>query len=616
METTLNSIVIKFAGDSGDGMQFIGSQFTYNTAIEGFNLETFPDYPAEIRAPAGTISGVSGFQIHFGDKNVKTPGDELDVLVAMNAAALAANLALVKKNGLIITNTAGFDKRNLSLAGLDESWDINTTSNRFDDFQLIKIDLTTLTSTALSQTDLDAKSKSKFRNVLALGLIVWLFERETTPIENAIKQFFANKEELAQYNIDVFRVGYNLGETLELSAQRKKVAKPQMSPGNYRYISGNEATALGLIVGAKKAGVQLFYGSYPITPASDILHYIAKNQRYGALSFQAEDEIAAICAAIGASFGGNLGATGTSGPGMALKTEAIGLAISLELPLVICNVQRGGPSTGLPTKTEQADLLQAIYGRNGESPLCVIAPATVTDCFTLAYEACRIAIEYMCPVVYLSDLYLANSSEPWKYPQFDELPPIQINESSNELPFMPYKRNSKNARAWVAPGKKDFEHRLGGLEKEDETGNVSYNPQNHEKMIKIRAAKIAGIENGIPSLQFDYKATKNDVLLIGWGSTHGAISLATQMLNEKDDCVSHLHLRYLNPFNKELKEVIGKYKMVVVAELNNGQLVKILRDKFLVNCKSVNKIQGKPFTAKEICNAVNELIQNEPYVAG
>ncbi len=595
---TLEDVTIRFAGDSGDGMQLTGTQFTNTAAWLGNDLSTLPDYPAEIRAPAGTTYGVSGFQIRFGSRDILTPGDTCDVLVAMNPAALVTNVKLLRENGTIIVNEDAFTEKNLKMAGL--------TSNPLEDgslkkFQVYRVPIGKMTANAIADMNLSPKFVDKSKNFFALGLMYWMYNRPLDFSVKFIQEKFGEKDpEVAEANLRVLKAGYNYGDTVEVFTTRYEVKPAKLPPGKYRNIMGNIATALGLVAAARKAGLQLFLGSYPITPASDILHELARLKNYDVKTFQAEDEIAAICAAIGASYAGALGATTTSGPGMALKTEALGLAIMLELPLVVVDVQRGGPSTGLPTKTEQADLLQAVHGRNSEAPLCVLAAATPADCFATAYEAARIAIKFMTPVICLTDGYVANGAEPWLIPNVEELPDIPVKFATDPKTFQPYTRDEKTlARPWATPGTPGLEHRIGGLEKEHITGNISYDPENHDFMVKMRAAKIERIADDIP-LQTVEGDQEGDLLVLGWGSTYGSIKAAVLEARKKGYSVSHAHLRYLNPFPNNLGEVLYRFKQVLIPEINNGQLIKLIRAKYLVPAVGFNRIKGLPLRAEEI----------------
>jgi len=611
-EVVLQDVVIKFAGDSGDGMQLTGQQFTNNTALLGIDLATFPDFPAEIRAPIGTLPGVSGFQIHFSSNPVYTPGDTCDVLVAMNAAALKVNLKGLKKGGKIIANIEGFDAKNLRLAAYPEG--INPLEDgSLDGYELTKVDITKLTREALkSNTDLGTKERDRAKNMFVLGLIYWLYNRNLDNTIDFLEEKFGKKENILKSNIDVLKAGYYYGETAELFNARYKVEKSKMEPGTYRSIMGNQALSMGLIAASQKSGLPLFLGSYPITPASDILHELSKYKNFGIKTFQAEDEIAGITAAIGASYGGSIGLTTTSGPGMALKTEAIGLATMLEIPLLIINIQRGGPSTGLPTKTEQSDLMQAYYGRNGEAPIPVLAASTPSDCFFMAFEAVKIALQHMTPVILLSDGYIANGAEPWKFPAAADLPAIEVKFKTSleegEEKFLPYKRDEKLARPWAVPGTAGLEHRIGGIEKQHETGNVSYDPENHEFMVKMRQAKVDKIADFIPLQTIDSGAEKGKVLVLGWGSTYGTIKSAVLQLQSQGKAVSHAHIKYMRPFPKNLGEILAGFETILIPEINNGQLIKIIRDQYLVDAKAYNKIMGIPITKLELVTAIESYL--------
>lgn len=610
-EEILKDVVIKFAGDSGDGMQLTGQQFTNNTALLGIDLATFPDFPAEIRAPLGTLPGVSGFQIHFSSNRVYTPGDVCDVLVAMNAAALKVNLKGLKKGGKIIANIEGFDTKNLRLAAYADG--INPLEDgSLDGYELTKVDVTKLTREALKEyAELGNKERDRAKNMFVLGLIYWIYNRNLENTIDFLKEKFGKKPTILNSNIDVLKAGYNYGDTAELFTTRYTVEKSKMEPGVYRSIMGNQALSMGLVAAAQKSGLPLFLGSYPITPASDILHELSKYKNFGIKTFQAEDEIAGIGAAIGASYGGSIGLTTTSGPGMALKTEAMGLAMMLEIPLVIVNIQRGGPSTGLPTKTEQSDLMQAYYGRNGEAPIPIIAASTPSDCFQMAFETIRIALQHMTPVILLSDGYIANGAEPWKFPNASDLPEIDVKFKKSldpgEEKFLPYKRNEKLARPWAIPGTPGFEHRIGGLEKQAETGNVSYDSENHEFMVKTREAKVEKIADYIPLQTIDNGPAKGKVLVLGWGSTYGTIKSAVQDLLEQGKSVSHAHIKYIRPFPKNLGDIIKNFETVLIPEINNGQLIKIIRDKYFVDAKGFNKIQGTPIAKHELITAIQAL---------
>ena len=611
-EVVLQDVVIKFAGDSGDGMQLTGQQFTNNTALLGIDLATFPDFPAEIRAPIGTLPGVSGFQIHFSSNPVYTPGDTCDVLVAMNAAALKVNLKGLKKGGKIIANLEGFDAKNLRLAAYPEG--INPLEDgSLDGYELTKVDITKLTREALkSNTELGTKERDRAKNMFVLGLIYWLYNRNLDNTIDFLEEKFGKKENILKSNIDVLKAGYYYGETAELFNARYKVEKSKMEPGTYRSIMGNQALSMGLIAASQKSGLPLFLGSYPITPASDILHELSKYKNFGIKTFQAEDEIAGITAAIGASYGGSIGLTTTSGPGMALKTEAIGLATMLEIPLLIINIQRGGPSTGLPTKTEQSDLMQAYYGRNGEAPIPVLAASTPSDCFFMAFEAVKIALQHMTPVILLSDGYIANGAEPWKFPAAADLPAIEVKFKTSlaegEEKFLPYKRDEKLARPWAIPGTAGLEHRIGGIEKQHETGNVSYDPENHEFMVKMRQAKVDKIADYIPLQTIDSGAEKGKVLVLGWGSTYGTIKSAVLQLQSQGKAVSHAHIKYMRPFPKNLGAILAGFETILIPEINNGQLIKIIRDQYLVDAKAYNKIMGIPITKLELITAIESYL--------
>jgi len=602
----IEDVVIHFAGDSGDGMQLTGTQFTTSSAIAGNDLNTFPDFPAEIRAPAGTTYGVSGFQIHFGSRKIHTPGDTSDVLVAMNPAALRVNLKHIRDGGTIIVNNQGFTPKNLKLAGYEKNpLDDGSLSN----YQILKVDISKLTANALEDLNLGAKVVDRCKNFFALGLMYWMYNRPIEPTLKWIKEKFKNKPELIEANTRALKAGLHYGDITEIFTTRYEVRPAKLEPGTYRNLTGNTALALGLVAAAQKSELELFLGAYPITPASDVLHELSQYKNFNVKTFQAEDEIAAISAAIGASYTGGLGVTATSGPGMALKMEAIGLAVMIELPLVIANIQRGGPSTGLPTKTEQADLFQAMFGRNSEAPLCMLAAATPNDCFNMAYEAVRIAIKYMTPVILLSDGYIANGAEPWRIPRSDDLEKIEVKFPTNPENFLPYERDEKTlARPWAIPGTPGLQHRVGGLEKEDKTGNISYDPDNHQKMVNYRAEKIERIAQDIPDAVV-HGNNEGEVLIVGWGSTHGAITSAVERMWSKGKSVSHVHLRYLNPFPKNLGEIMYNFKKVLVPELNKGQLSTILRAKYLVPAIGFNKVQGLPFKAAELENKIEEILR-------
>jgi 2-oxoglutarate ferredoxin oxidoreductase subunit alpha len=599
-------VVIRFAGDSGDGMQLTGMQFTTESALAGNDVGTLPDFPAEIRAPAGTLAGVSGFQLNFSSADIYTPGDNPDVLVAMNPAALKVNVGDLKSGGLLLADRDGFDEGNLKKAGY--------ASNPLDDgslakYQVVTVDMTGMALRTLEDLKLSNKVASRCKNFFALGLCSWLYNRPIDPTIKWIQDKFKKTPELVEANTRVLKAGYNYGETTELFAVQYEVRPARITPGTYRNITGNSATAIGLVAAARKAGLPLFLGSYPITPASDILHELSQYKNYGVLTFQAEDEIAGVCSALGASFAGSIGVTTSSGPGIALKQETINLAVMVELPLVICDVQRGGPSTGLPTKTEQADLYQAIFGRNSDSPLPVIAAATPADCFAMAYEAVRIAIKYMTPVILLTDGYLANGAEPWNVPRFEDLSPIPVAFRTDPEGFFPYLRDPKTlARPWVRPGTPGLEHRIGGIEKADITGNISYDPANHELMTQYRARKVEAVAQDIPptAVRGD---TSGDLLVVGWGSTYGSIAAAVDDLRSKGQRVSHAHVRYLNPLPPDLGTIIKNFKKILVPEMNMGQFRTILRAAYLVDAIGLNKVQGQPFKVSEIVDGVQRALE-------
>jgi len=604
---TLEDVTIRFAGDSGDGMQLTGSQFTNTVATLGADLSTLPDYPAEIRAPAGTTYGVSGFQIHFGSTEIHTPGDTCDVLVAMNPAALATNLKLLRDGGTLIVNEDAFTEKNLRLAGIQGN---PLEDGSLSGYDVHRVAISTLTANVLQDMNLSSRFVDKTKNFFALGMMYWLYNRPIDQSVKFIKEKFGKKDDqVAEANLRVLRAGYNFGETTEIFTTRYDVKPAHLPPGTYRNIMGNVATALGLAAAAHKAGLSLFLGSYPITPASDILHELSGMKHIGVKTFQAEDEIAAICAAIGASYAGALGATSTSGPGLALKTEGLGLAVMLELPLVVIDVQRGGPSTGLPTKTEQADLLQAVHGRNSEAPLCVVAASTPADCFDAVYEAARLAIKFMTPVICLTDGYLGNGAEPWRIPRVEDLPEIPVHFATDPASFQPYARDEKTlARPWAIPGTPGLEHRIGGLEKDHLTGNISYDPDNHDQMIKTRAEKIERIAQDIP-LQTVEGGEHGDLVVVGWGSTYGAIKSAVEHLRERGKSVSHIHLRYLAPFPRNLGTLLAGFTHVLVPEINNGQLIQLLRSRYLLPVQGFNQIRGLPLRAEEIEETIESILR-------
>jgi len=601
----IEQAVIRFAGDSGDGMQITGSQFTNTVALYGNDIATFPDYPAEIRAPAGTEPGVSGFQLNFSSAEVHTPGDAIDVLIAMNPAALKVNIADLKANGILIVNSDSFKEGDLRKARLTTN---PLEDHSLDKFRVFPVQLQRLTRSALQHLGLDAKAMDRCKNFFALGMCYWLYNRSTEPTVRWIDDKFKKKPLLAEANKLAMKAGYSYCEATEAFQISYEIPPAQLSPGSYRNLSGNQALALGFVTAARKSGLRLFLGSYPITPASDILHELSQYKNFDVLTFQAEDEIAAITSSIGASYAGALALTTTSGPGMALKTEALGLAVMTELPLVICDIQRGGPSTGLPTKTEQADLLQAMFGRNSEAPIPVLAPSTPGDCFWIAVEACRIALKYMVPVIILSDGYLANGAEPWRIPKEEEIPEIPVKFATDPEGFMPYKRNPETlARPWAVPGTKGLEHRIGGLEKQDVSGNINYEPLNHENMVRIRAAKIDAIVQDIPNV-LPAGDPEGDLLIVSWGSTYGAITQSVKSQRAKGRKIGHLHLRNLNPLPANVGDVLKRYRKVLVAELNMGQLRWMLRAKYLVDAAGLNKIQGRPFKQAELDQKIEEML--------
>lgn len=605
----LDSVTIRFCGDSGDGMQLAGTQFTNSSAILGNDIATFPDFPAEIRAPAGTLAGVSGFQVHFSKFDIHTPGDRLNTLVAMNPAALKTNLKDLESGGILILNSDAFGAGDLHKAGYKTN---PLEDGSLKGYRIIKVPINKLNREAVSEVKMSPREADRCKNFFALGLVYWLYERPLEPTLRWIRDKFGKNPAVLEANTRTLKAGYNFGETTEALPVHYKVAKAEIKPGRYRKITGNEAIALGLVAATQVANIPLLYSSYPITPASDILHHLSEMKRYGVRTVQAEDEIAAIGVAIGGSFAGAMGVTATSGPGVCLKSEAIGLAVITELPLVIIDVQRGGPSTGLPTKTEQADLLQAMFGRNGECPAVILAPCSPGDCFTMVFEAIRLAIGYMCPVFLLSDGYLANGAEPWPIPNIPDLPKISVKHPNHtngngDGVFLPYKRDARLVREWAIPGTPGLEHRIGGLEKEDVTGNVSYDPANHEHMIRTRAQKVANIANDIPLLEVNGPET-GDLLVIGWGGTYGAILSAVERCQRKGMKVASAHLRYLNPMPKNLGEVLKRYKKVLVPELNTGQLRMLLRAQFLVDAAGLNKFQGKPFFISEIEEKIQQMV--------
>ncbi len=606
------SVVVRFSGDSGDGMQLTGMQFSDAAAYFGNDLCTFPDFPAEIRAPIGTLAGVSGFQVQFGSSEVSTPGDNYDVLCAMNAAALKGDLKRLKPGGIIITNSAGFDKKNLKLAQYPDG--VNPLEDgSLDNFRVVNVDITKLTRETLKGSGLSLKEIERAKNMFVLGLIFWMFDRSLDYTIHFLNEKFAKKPDIAAANVKTLQAGWNFGDNTEVFTNRFKVAAAKLAPGTYRNITGNHAVAIGLIAAAEQAGLTLFLGSYPITPASDILHELSKYKSNDVRTFQAEDEIAGVCSAIGASYTGKLAVTTTSGPGMSLKAEALGLALMLEIPLVVVNVQRGGPSTGLPTKTEQADLMQALYGRHGEAPLPVVAAASPSDCFDTVYEAAKLSIEHMVPVICLTDGYVANGSEPWKFPTVSELPPINAHfmqaSELNGAEFHPYERNDLLVRPWVKPGTVGLEHRIGGLEKKDITGDVSYDPANHQHMVHTRQAKVDKIADCIPLQKIDSGNEKAKLAILGWGSTYGTIKTAMNQLLAEGFDVAHIHIRHLNPFPKNLGELLHNFDQVMIPEINNGQLIHLIRSKYMIPAIGLHKTMGLPFTTDEIKQKVYELLK-------
>ena len=602
----LDTVVIRFAGDSGDGMQLTGTQFTNESAIAGNDIATLPDFPAEIRAPAGTLAGVSGFQLNFSKHQVFTPGDRPDVLVVMNPAAYAVNIADLPDGGILIVDTDGFSKANLRKAGYDENpLDARGMQDRF---RLFRIPISKLTSEALKELQLPTKTVSRCKNFFTLGLCSWLYSRPTEETVAWIRDKFRSAE-LIEANLRAFNAGWNFGETTEAFASRYTVGSAPIPPGRYTSMTGNKAVAYGLMAAAAKAGKQLFYASYPITPASDILHELAEQKNFGVITFQAEDEIAAAASALGASFAGAIGITGTSGPGISLKLETIGLAVMVELPLVVVNVQRGGPSTGLPTKPEQADLMQAIFGRHGESPVAVLAPSSPTDCFMSAFQAVATAIKYMTPVILLSDGFLANGSKPWLIPSFKDLPDIPAKFWSKSVGFHPYLRDEDTlSRPWVVPGTVGLEHRVGGLEKDYDTGNISYLAENHDRMVRVRGSKIARIADELADIEATGPADA-DVLVLGWGSTYGSIEAAIRELSAEGIHVAHAHLRWMNPLEPGLGTLLARYRKVLVPELNLGQLVRLIRDRFMVDAVPINRMEGRPFKAGELAAEIRKHVR-------
>ncbi len=601
------SVVIRFAGDSGDGMQLTGTRFTSESVLAGNDVGTLPDFPAEIRAPTGTLYGVSAFQINFSNKNVYTPGDDLDALVCMNPAALKTNIADLKQNGILIVDPAEFTSANLRKAEYETN---PLEDSSLDKYQVYQVEVTKMTTLALKDTGLPNRSVMRSRNFFALGVVSWLFNRPIEPTLEWIQQRFGKTPVVAEANTLAIKGGYNLGENTDMFASSYEIKPAEIDPGTYRNITGNSATALGFVIAAQKAGLPLFLGSYPITPASDVLHELAEYKNYNVYTFQAEDEIAGVGAALGAAFGGALAITTTSGPGMNLKGETMGLAASVELPMVVTNIQRAGPSTGMPTKPEQTDLLQAIYGRHGESPLPVIAASTPADCFHAAFEAARIAMKYMTPVILLTDGFLANASEPWLLPSVDDLPSIPVEFRTDPQGFFPYLRDEETlARPWVKPGTPGLEHRIGGIEKDYLTGNISYAPANHEQMVRVRHQKVGKITQEIPPTEVK-GPERGKLLVLGWGSTYGAIAAAVEAAQAQGHSVAHAHLRYLNPLPADLGEILGRYEKVLVPEMNMGQLLKLIRAEYLVDAVGLNKIQGRPFKVSEVATRIARMLED------
>jgi 2-oxoglutarate ferredoxin oxidoreductase subunit alpha len=606
---SLERVTIRFAGDSGDGMQLTGTQFTRTSAVFGNDISTLPDFPAEIRAPTGSLPGVSGFQLSFASSDIRTPGDQPDALVAMNPAALKTNIGDLVRGGLLIVDEDEFNPVNLKKA----AYAANPLENgSLNDYQLVRVRITKNNELALEGLPLNAKEKFRSRNFYALGLVLWLYGRSLDTTARWAEQQFKRNPNVLEGNMRALKAGYNFGETTELFRVRYEVPPAKVAPGVYRHISGNEATALGFVAASARSGLPLFYGSYPITPASDVLHELSKHKNFGIKTFQAEDEIAAIGAAIGAAYGGHLALTGTSGPGLALKSEALNLAVMTELPLVVIDVQRAGPSTGMPTKTEQSDLLQAMFGRNGDSPVVVLAPCTPSDAFWMAFEACRIALKYMVPVIYLSDGYVANGSEPWLIPDASALPVIGYEYAKPAEGWHPYLRNPETlARPWAVPGQKGFEHRIGGIEKSEHSGDISYDPENHHRMTLIRKGRVEGVVNEIPPIEVTGPPS-GDLLVLGWGGTYGAITSAAENARARGLSVASAHVRYLNPFPANLGDVLGNYKHVLIPELNTGQLSLLIRAKYLVDAIPLNKIAGSPFKISELEGKINEILGKGP----
>jgi len=605
---TVSGITVRLAGDSGDGMQLLGTQLTNTSALAGNDVATFPDFPAEIRAPRGTRAGVSGFQVQFASEEIFTPGDTLDALVVMNPAAMVTNLADLRKGGILVANEDGFNEKEFKLAKV-ESNPLDASVIQ-ESYRIIKVPMTKLTRESVAEFGLGTKIADRCKNFFAMGLVYWLFGRSLEPTTRFINEKFGKKPEVAAANEAALRAGWAFGETTEAFGESYQVEAAELAPGTYRNIMGNQALAWGLVTASKLSGKSLFYGTYPITPASDILHELTRYKNFGVRTFQAEDEIAAVCSTIGAAFGGSMGVTASSGPGIALKAEGMGLGMILELPMIVINVQRGGPSTGLPTKTEQSDLLQLMFGRNGESPLPILAPRSPADCFDVAIEAWRIATECMIPVVVLSDGYIANGSEPWRIPKISDLPRITVNHpegTDSDEPYMPYARDEYLARPWAIPGTPGLMHRVGGLEKEDVTGNVSYDPANHQHMTDVRAAKVKNIAERIPP-QDVFGESSGDVLVVSWGGTYGACHTAVRRCQNAGHKVSHAHLRYLNPLPSNIGDLLRSFRKVLVPELNTGQLRMLLRAEYLVDCIGINKVQGKPFAITELVEEIEHYV--------
>lgn len=615
--STLETVVIRFCGDSGDGMQLTGGQFTETSALFGNDFATFPDFPAEIRAPKGTTFGVSGFQLQFSSSDIYTPGDRVNAIVAMNPAGLKVNLPDVEPGGIVIVNEDEFTKGNLSKCGYPDGYNPLEDEQIASTYNLVKVPMSRMTKESLADSGMGAKDVNKCRNMFALGIVYWLYERPVDSTKSYLIQKFEKKKglpKIAEINIRALEAGYFFGETTELFASRYRVPPAKQDPGTYRQISGNEATVLGLVTAAQKAQKSLTYASYPITPASNVLHGLANLKRFDIKTIQSEDEIAAVCTAIGASFAGDIGVTGTSGPGLALKGEALGLAMMLELPLIVVDVQRAGPATGLPTKTEQADLLQAMFGRHCESPVLVVAPKSPSDCFNMAIEAVRLSVEYMCPVIYLSDGYIANGAEPWKVPDVSQIPEINISHPTLDDvtgdTFLPYERDPETlARRWAIPGTKGLEHRVGSLEKEAETGNVSYDPDNHDAMVRTRALKVARAADSIPLLEVD-GAVSGDTLVLGWGGTYGSITTAVRELRSQGHTVSSAHLQYLNPFPSNTEQVLRSFKRIIIPEINLGQLSVLIRSKYLIDTIGINIVKGQPFMVGTLVEEIEKAMKS------